>query len=268
MKTKLSKTPLTYVLIQIKISKIMELESKYISKLQEEIRKDFPIFDKFDIQMIEVKPQSEASIRKSTQWHFADKDTTTGILLDNDAISIHTSKYDSFEILIEKFKKVLEKFNAVLDITLSMRLGLRYINIIHPNPNIYIKESLLGFHMVNEKGFKDIYLLKTDNTQETDNGIIKIKTAHFSNKNVVNFENSTDIFVPPDLKATAQYLNFNHHQKTSPDNEYVMLDIDHYFEKSFDFDVLEIMQKLEQLHTDIKTVFNRAVTEQALRAWQ
>lgn len=268
MDRKLSKPPLTYVLAQIKISQILDIE-KFIPQLQEAIRKDFPRFDKFEIQSFEIKKnidKEKFDVRQNTQtqWHFTDKTSTVGILVDNNSIMIHTSKYNSYNDLNETLQSILEKFHNILSISLYTRLGLRYINLIQSNVTEYIRANFNDLIINNNS-----YITKIDTAQNTDNGILKVQATFSSDDNMLKTNNPlTNIYLPFDLQQSANYLSFEHHKKNSSTIEYLMLDIDHFSEKEGDFDLSSILMQLEKLHEGIETAFYNAVTETALIDWK
>ena len=264
MKRQLRKSPLTYVIAVVKISPIMELKN-YIPRMHESIRKDFPICNPIDIRAIEMGPNKELVISEITQWHFADKLSTTGILADANTIMFHTTQYDLFENLVGKFKKVIDNFNAVLEIGLYMRIGLRYINMINIEPKKYLQKELLGFHLQKSEKFKEQYLTKSETIQKTDRGVAKIKTTYLS-KDFIS--DNKDILVPMDLRQGASYLKFDAHAKKMPSDNYAMLDIDHFIEESKDFNGAEIIKQLKQLHDGCYDIFTHSVTKEALEEWR
>ena len=128
MHTKLEKSPLSYVLAQIRFPSIESME-KYIPLIQEEIRGQLPYIEESSLNNITVTPQGmENKIEKS--WNFIDKEKTNAILINKNSISFQTSDYQSSEELFENFKSALIKINNIIKISLVARIGLRYINCI------------------------------------------------------------------------------------------------------------------------------------------
>src|ERR1700677_1858743 len=126
MHTKLEKSPLSYVLAQIRFPSIESME-KYIPLIQEEIRGQLPYIEESSLNNITVTPQGmENKIEKS--WNFIDKEKTNAILINKNSISFQTSDYQSSEELFENFKSALIKINNIIKISLVARIGLRYIN--------------------------------------------------------------------------------------------------------------------------------------------
>lgn len=260
---KLSKTPLTYVLAKINFSNIEAIE-KFIPDIQEGIRHTFPNFRKVTVQFVEVRENQQPSILTRTQWHFMDKDSVTGIFLDNTSVAIHTSKYTQFETLSNQFQSVLEKFSQILQISLLTRIGLRYINLIENNLTQYINPGLLGFHLEDTKYFKpERFLTNIDLTEEGKYGIIKIQSSLISNKEVIN---NINIFVPADLTDVANLLSFNH--QSQPNGKFLVLDLDHFNNNKEDFEINIIMNNLKNLQEALYQAFCAAVTEKALVDWK
>lgn len=264
MHEKLSNSPITYVLIQIRFTNIESIE-KYVPELQESIRQEFPFFKKITIQAIDLRDSQQPRVSVVNQWHFMDKDSVTGIILDGASVSIHTSKYDDFVKLQNQLERVLVEFNKILKISLYVRLGLRYINLVKSHLDIYVQPELLGFHLQKESQFeKKNFLVKTELTQESKSGVIKVKSAHIGDKKITSI--GQNLFVPVDVANTVHYLSFDHHEK--PTNEFLLLDIDHFDAKSGKFDVKEIIKNLTKLQDAIYSAFCSAVTPKALEDWK
>ncbi|NNM58274.1 MAG: TIGR04255 family protein [Legionellales bacterium] len=268
MKTnQLTKSPLSYVLAQVRISPIMNLET-FISTLQGSIRKDFPLCNKIQIKAIEFNQQSEPSVKEMTQWHFADKLNITGIIADTNTITIHTTHYETFDKLINKLKIVLDKFNSILEIGLYSRIGIRYINAIHHTPEKYLNKELLGFHLEKNSGFKDKFFIKSETIQETNEGLINIKVSHFNAKEIISEKN---ILIPQDLMQSASYLALDTNNQAKALSNFAILDIDHFTEgqeKNKDFNITEIVKKIEKLHEGIVIAFENSITPTALEEWK
>jgi len=268
VKNQFKNSPLTYVLAQIKISPVLQIEN-YVPEVQEAIRKEFPILKKISVQTIEIKQNSEnTSVRIVNQWHFANKQSTTGILIDSESIMIHISEYKSFRNLIDQFCAVLEKLSPILEIDLYLRTGLRYINFVKSFVSEFIIPELRGFYLENQNGFKKNYIAKTELLQETEQGLIKVQTSHISSKNTANKEVLNNIFVPLDLQQGASLLSFDLHKDKNPEKDYFLLDIDHFSMKNSDFSIKNIKSNLNELHTGINRVFQTSFTEQAFCEWR
>jgi uncharacterized protein (TIGR04255 family) len=263
MTKKLTKSPLTYVLGQIKISPIIDIQ-RHIPVIQENLRKDFPKFNEIETLALNVQPHQK-EVRVNTQWHFYDKESSTGVLLEKDTIIFHTTNYYTFEKFAASLGKILKNLNEILNIGLYTRLGLRYINFVDENIEKFIQKLLLGFPLhfddikESNQGFH-----KTESVSKTKcDGILKLQ-ATYTHVNQIN-KNDFILFVPPDLSPLAGLLTFI---RNEPKDRFFLLDIDHFILKNgVDFEVKEIIENFESLHAGISNAFLSAITSEAKTSW-
>jgi uncharacterized protein (TIGR04255 family) len=261
----LSQSPLTYILAQVKIGPILALE-KHINDVQEAIRGDFPQYNEIQSHEILLRPEGEPTLRGFTQWHFSNIESTMGILLQKDAITLHTTDYKSFKVLSNILAQMVSNINPILNIGTYTRVGLRYINLIQNAIEESLLKELLGFHLelddmiFNKKGF----FSKTEAVQDTNVGLIRIQTIHTQIQKLQQAEN---VFVPSDLLPVADLLSFKKYYK--PKDSFAILDIDHFTKASPEkFDKEKIINELELLHQGIYKAFTKAVTSEALALWR
>ena len=105
----LSKSPITYVLAQVRFTNIESIE-KYVPDIQDKIRNYFPKFNNINIHTIELKENQAPTPSSISQWHFMDKDSVMGVLLDGNSITIHTSKYDHFDKIVKRFRASSQRY--------------------------------------------------------------------------------------------------------------------------------------------------------------
>ncbi|MGD9108115.1 MAG: TIGR04255 family protein [Gammaproteobacteria bacterium] len=248
--------PLTYVLAQIKITPIEDIKS-YMPKIQDIIRKEFPVYEEVNIQNFEIRKELNPIIHQATQWHFKDKDLTTGIIIDKQTINLHTSKYSKFDEFVAKFENILKSLNKQLGISLVIRFGLRYVNVVKSSIKKYVESGLLGFY---EKDSE--FLARTETiSRESDGSTIQTKSIHVGSKASIG----QNKLVPPDLAQVAGQLTFKHHEE--PKNNYVIVDIDCGHKKQLEFKEINFKQEFTQLHNKIERIFNKAFTKEAVNKW-
>lgn len=262
MHSRLSKPPVTYALAQVKFSNIENIESR-IPELQEKIRSFFPHFQKLDIQTIQLKEGQQLNASVWTQWHFIDKEKQTGIILDKQSLTIHTSHYEQFQPLLESFEKVATRFHEILNFSLSTKIGLRYINIIE-NGLTEINSGLQGFLLKGDGFNKKHFFTRTETTQPTNAGFIKVQATRITDKQAI--ANIKNVFVPPDLADIAKLLSFNHHKE--PKHEFLVLDLDHFNNSQSDFDVKQILQYFNQIQELLYQAFCQAIGQANLDNWR
>lgn len=257
----LTKSPLVYVLGQIVISPIQAIKN-YIPDIQESLRKDFPGYEEISATELQLRPGSEPFFQPFTQWHFTNQSRTLGILIQHNALTIHSSKYESFAHLSDSFSEAIRKINAILEIGFYSRIGLRYVNFINQSIDKYIDEQLLGFRINPENSLEDIFFTRTETIQDTIYGTLKIQAVHAHKSSIQNEK----ISIPPDLMPLAGCLNLQDCESSSP--YFVLLDIDHFMRNNdSNFDQEEIFSKLENLHKEIYSTFSAAVTDAAISDW-
>jgi uncharacterized protein (TIGR04255 family) len=264
MHLKLSKQPVTYVLAQVKFSNIEEIGNS-VPRLQEEIRHLFPHFQEINTQLIQVSLGQQANLVTGIQWHFIDKAKETGIILDKQSLTIHTSNHQQFQILLDSFENVIEKFHKILNFSLATRLGLRYINIIKIKEYIdQIDTRLQGFLLEGGEFEASNFLTTAETIQRSKAGTMKISATRIANKKFI--PNIQNIFVPPDLVNNANLLSFKHHSE--PEQEFLVLDMDHFNAEQSDFNVKTISSHLQTLQEIIYKAFRQAVGEKNLNNWK
>ncbi|MBY0545542.1 MAG: TIGR04255 family protein [Gammaproteobacteria bacterium] len=262
MHLKLSSSPLRYVLAQIKFTSIENI-AEYVPKLQDKIRRDFPHFQEVKIQSVQLKEAQALSAGTLVLWHFMDKDRHVGIILDKQSIVIHTSDYQDCETLLKRWGRVLTCFHEILNISLITQSGLRYINIIE-NDYTNIDPRLQGFHLKGDVFAAGDFLSRTEMTQKSDQGLIKIQTARASNKKLLG--DFKEIFLPLDLLDIGGMLSFEHYKVLN--NEFLLLDVDHFKQENADFEMTTVMDSFRQLHEGAYQAFVQAVGSENLKRWE
>jgi|GEM_PF-2557989 uncharacterized protein (TIGR04255 family) len=261
MHPKLSKAPVTYVLAQIKFSSIEDIANR-IPALQDKIRGDFPHYQQVNIQSIQLREGQQPAATTLIQWHFLDKEKQTGIILDKQTLTIQTSCYEQFQPLLNRFKAVASQFHEILKFSLFTRLGLRYINLIEDGLT-KLDPGLQGFQLANNDFDKNQFLTKTETTQRSQAGVLKVQATRFSDKKVIG--DIQNIFVPLELADTAKLLSFNGREE--PGRAFLLLDLDHFHVGQGDFDIEVIGSRFCELQKMLYQGFCQAVGKENLTAW-
>jgi uncharacterized protein (TIGR04255 family) len=263
MHEKLRKSPLTYVLAQIKFNEFLKMDEQ-IPAIQEAIRDQFSEYKCQEIQSINIA-NGTYKCDATKIWHFVDNTFTSAIMVTNNSITFHTSCYISFEDMQNKLKNALIKFNEIIKNKLYIRIGLRYVNLIHNNIYRALNTELLGYPLKDSNIFENTYLAKTETIQKTKSGTIKVNAMHISSKDIINTDN---LYISPDLSQGARFLSFAHHKNKTPKKEYVMLDVDHFNEVSGDFTAQQIIKQLNELHEGSFAAFRNAIKKETWDKWK
>lgn len=144
---------------ELRFPTLLELETNEPVKLQGQLRKHYPHYEK----------QHEVLIGEK-RYLFVSKDKNWTVVLKASSLALETTKYISFEDFIARFTEMLKIAGRFLDADFFTRVGLRYINEIPVadgtleewiNPVLVgsFKENVLGpiAQSANEiRGFTDV----------------------------------------------------------------------------------------------------------------
>jgi len=244
------------VLAQVRISPIAKM-SDYIADVQERLRQNgFPRFDESTTNEILLQPGMQPQMREHPRWDFLNKERSTGIVVTQNAVVLHTNSYDTFDHFAKALRLALDVVREVATPELVERLGLRYVDLIRPSSDeswtAYLQD---GFH-----GLRPEEIGMQQASQRHD-----IVGTTAIGKLVVRCVQSMGAFLPPDLLPST--LDYSKVQV--PNDELVtLLDLDHYSEESRDFDVEQVMTTMWNLHENLDLVFRQATTEYAKKKWE
>jgi uncharacterized protein (TIGR04255 family) len=228
-----------------------------IPSMQESFRKSG--FPRLSHRKIETATQSqdgktEIEIRK--QWEFSDKESSSSIIVDTDFLVYQVTHYSQFENYIDTLKQVLEIFCYHAEPSLISRIGLRYIDLVKPTEEksleSYFSNSLRGFKV---KHADSREALMTESVSKTG------ENSKFIHRYV---EAQKGLGFPPDLLP----LNLKFNRELRMDNEFGMLDMDHFVTLNEEFDIPATIEHLWKLHEYQTDAFTASVTEEALMEWR
>jgi uncharacterized protein (TIGR04255 family) len=106
------------------------------------VRKDFPIHDV--LSNVNVGP---GSLAKATAHQFRSKQSRWTVVLRTSAITLETSRYDSFEEFMQQLRTVVEAAKQTIESDFFTRIGLRYINMLPCSANDvegWVNQALVG----------------------------------------------------------------------------------------------------------------------------
>jgi uncharacterized protein (TIGR04255 family) len=119
---KLARSPLIFVLAQVKISPVMAIEEK-IPGLQESLRKNgFPRLAVREIQTHLHAPDRQPKLTDARQqWEFINRDASASVMIDAESFNYQVSRYDVFETFSEGVCEALEQFARHIEPDLVQR---------------------------------------------------------------------------------------------------------------------------------------------------
>ena len=140
MGKKLTNAPVYYTVAQVQFNPVLDLDG-YIPAIQAKMREaHFPDFKKEVVQRL-VLPFGGAeqgqmvapTVTPQSRYLFGDIDGRSLFLLETNALSFQTTSYDTFETFSETFLKGLGILHDALRLDFVERIGLRYLDAVHPS---------------------------------------------------------------------------------------------------------------------------------------
>jgi uncharacterized protein (TIGR04255 family) len=254
----LEQPPLIYAVAQIKFSGVGRLSTR-IPDIQDEMRKaGFPRFTEGQVTTIQLGSPADTMI--SPRWEFLNRDRTAGVALLKDAVAFHVSRYIGFDEFCKHLRTALKIVQSSLGIELVERIGLRYVDVVWPEPRdgfaSLVNPVLLG---LDDKAL---------GARESSCFVNYIAQTEVGTLCVRALRRSDGGFLPPDLQLH-QSLAFAV-PTIVPGQSVLTLDLDHFqdLEKEpHEFSEEDILQRLWLLHDNLTSAFLSAVTPAALAAW-
>ena len=254
---KLTRSPLIFVLAQVKITPVMAVEEK-IPGLQDALRKRG--FPRLVIRETEIAIESADGQAKQTdtrrQWEFVDKESRNSVVVDAEGITFQTTKYDMLETLMAATRDALDLFAEHIEPDLTERIGLRYIDLVVPTDGkeirTYFNDRLSGFSIDDDAGREAFF---TESVCKTG------PNSRFIHRYV---EASRGFGFPPDLLPVA--LKFPRDPRMQ--STFGLLDMDHFMTLDEDFSVDNAIRHFFTLHEHQTKAFEASVTADALEEWK
>lgn len=258
---KLQNSPLSLVLCQIKFSKVRRMP-EFIPQIQDALRKEgFPVDASYKMQHVKMEPNKAPEIIEVSQDEFRSKDNQRSIIVSEDMLVLMTTAYDDFDTFSKWLRQSLEIIDDAAQIRHGVitRIGLRYVNIIDPENGKTFRNYLKdGFHGVTKSSvfIDDNPWLQFESGGKTNEGMMIVRTI----------QNSQGLVFPPDILINNP---MNCKIKITHSNPITLVDIDHFSEGNFDYDLNSIMKTADDLHHGINSNwFNDIVTNEALAIWE
>ena len=253
---RLERNPLIIVLAQARISPVLKL-AEWIPDIQERLRGEgFPRFSAVQQSKLAVTPDGQIAGQgpwAESTYHFADRETTSAVVLSTQAVTLETTTYSTFEDFLALWERVAGPILDVLKPDIIERVGLRYVDLIQPRPGErledWLQPGLMGLHGLPITQVKSRYELRAASTVGQ---LVLIATRPESG------------FIPGELQPFP--LSIAVRGDLEPFG-YLVLDLDHFSEASV-YDRGSVTEVLWSLHDLLDLAFRETVTEKALKAWR
>jgi len=248
---KLNNQPLKFVLAEFRFSPVMEI-AKYIPVLQEALRKQYPMPEKKQEQVVQVQPNG-INMASLDRWSFMSANKKSAIDINQERLIYATAEYPRFEGFSEACKYAINTLIDIVDPTLILRIGLRYSDLIKVDENEKISD-LVDSHFTFPDSIQNLGQAKQNTSEtylKTDIGGLAIRTLYGHH----------NLSCLPDAKGLPISIKID-----DTPSERMILDFDHSWEPTEEpvsFETDEILQKLEALHKVSREAFWKLTTDDA-----
>lgn len=255
--------PVYFVIVQVRFNTILDLAS-YIAKIQEDFRKaEFTDFKKlmnasFNLVLLSgLKPGDEQPMQQSERYVFGNEDRTEMFLLDPNGLTFQTTRYKTFDVLLQTFMPRMENLTKTLSLSFSDRVGLRYLDAVMPRPGenleSYLIPQVLG---MSGKIPGEMQHSFTESLFNVPQG--KLLSRVVSQNGPIGF--------PPDLIVLGGDLRLDQ-RFAEHSGPYAIIDTDGFNDTRDRIDSATIQRKIKELHKRVDAVFHSIITEHAEKTW-
>ncbi|MCF4967854.1 TIGR04255 family protein [Nostoc sp. CMAA1605] len=152
------RNPLIEVIAQLRFPTILRIGSQQPVEFQDNVRFEYPIFEssrnlQIPVEISSILNQFSSNIGNDLNYQFKSEDLNWQLSIDQNSITLATTKYERYEKFISKFKNAVEIFERIYNPLSYSRIGLRYRDlIIRSKLKIKGKEwsELIPEHIANE----------------------------------------------------------------------------------------------------------------------
>lgn len=255
--------PVYFVIVQVRFNTILDLAS-YIAKIQEDFRKaEFTDFKKlmnasFNLVLLAgLKPGDEQPMQQSERYVFGNEDRTEMFLLDPNGLTFQTTRYKTFDVLLQTFMPRMENLTKTLSLSFSDRVGLRYLDAVMPSPGenleSYLIPQVLGMRGKIPGEMQHSF---TESLFNVPQG--KLLSRVVSQNGPIGF--------PPDLIVLGSDLRLDQ-RFAEHSGPYAIIDTDGFNDTRDRIDNATIQGKIKELHKQVDAVFHSIITKHAEKAW-
>lgn len=246
---KLNNQPLKLALAEFRFSQVMQI-AEHIPKVQEALRKKYPILEQKNEQSFHIQPGAVA-ISALNSWSFISANRKSAINVNQERLVYYAAEYSRFEDFSEACKQILDILVSIVAPSLVLRIGLRYGNLVEINEEEKISNLVdphFGFSTsIEELG--DVQHYGSETVITTSIGNLVIRTLYGKH----NFTWLSDIQNLPIIV-----------EKNEAPSERIILDVDHFWlskNESINFETNEILEMLRLLHETSREAFWKVTTD-------
>ena len=252
---KLNNQPVKLVLAEFRFSPVMQI-AEYIPRLQEALRRTYPISEKKNEQMIQVQPGGIA-VSTLDRWSFISANRKSAVDINQERLIYYTAEYSGFNDFSDSCKQALDVLASIVEPTLIIRIGLRYGNLIKIDNGEKIAD-LVDAHFGFPNGIEELSDPQQQRNQQVVETFISTTIGGLAIRTLYGKHNLTCL---RDLQALPIVI-----EKNETPAESLILDLDHFWEakdETLYFQTNEILEKSRLLHETSRAAFWKLTTDYA-----
>jgi uncharacterized protein (TIGR04255 family) len=266
MGQKLNNAPVYFTIAQVRHNPILSIR-EYLTGIQESMRgegyPDFKTAPTVQISLPQIIPgeasqNSAPTAQQIERYLFSTLDGTRGFIVEQNAFSLQTTKYETYQAFAEEFFKGLKIIHKAVKLHYTERVGIRYLDAVVPPDG----EKAIAKYLV--PGVLGISSVLPDTVQVT----LSLSETHI----LTNAGNLVARAIirngPLGFPIDLQPLGLTVAERFAKiEGLHAILDTDASHVGREAFDVAALQSRLQALHDVIGTAFWTTVTEQAKQAW-
>ena len=263
MGKRLTNAPVYYTVAQVQFNPVLDLDG-YIPAIQSKMREaHFPDYKKEVVQRLvlpfgsaEQGPMVAPTVTPHSRYLFGDIDGRSLFLLETNALSFQTTSYDTFETFSGAFLKGLDILHDALRLDFVERIGLRYLDAVHPSTD---GETLREFLVPEVLGLalRGVGQLQ----QSVSETIVSTAAGQLVSRVLIRHGR---VGLPMELGGLAPVIDPRFTQR---EGVHAIVDTDASFGHREVFELAKVGARLTALHDEIGKSFNATVTEHARASW-
>jgi uncharacterized protein (TIGR04255 family) len=263
MGTKLTNAPVYYTVAQVQFNPVLDLDG-YVPAIQSRMREaHFPDFKKEIVQRLVVPfsiseqgQMAAPTITPQSRYLFGDIEGRSLFLMETNALSFQTTRYDTFETFSKTFLQGLALLHDALRLDFVERIGLRYLDAVQPMKDSetlrdYLVPEVLGLALRGEGQLQH-------SVSET---VVLTPAGQLVSRVIIR---NGQVGLPIDLAGMTPNID---PRFTQGDALHAILDTDSSNTQREAFELPKVNERLTALHDGIRKSFKATVTAHALTAW-
>jgi uncharacterized protein (TIGR04255 family) len=228
------------------------------------IRKEYPLDDQHVAQIFNahITPDGIKMEPQETKlWQFSSIDRKWGIIINEQALFLHTSNYHDFVSFAKRFRTGISALVKVdkIEIGWMTSIGIRYVNMITTVDGASLKDYLKPWVLPIETPHSTLEIIQGINAvrYKTECGGVRLQALY-----------NPTFTLPPELNSP--FILKNGWTKERPSMDFALVDIDHctMWQNPLKFNEDIALETLGDLRKSSRVIFDSIGTTHAMKIWE